>query len=482
MKELKKLKWPIDVVSVHLYPASTGTPADRVELHQAGQGRHEEVQGAGQQAAVGHRDQLRHRRPRLGQPRQEHRGPDRGGLGRPRPTSTTSSTASVAPTGTTGSRTPTSSASRCTTAPSAPSATRRRATGSSGAFYSCTDGRREHLPARRQRHSEGGRLGRQGLRYLYGARECDHHVRCAQPVHAGDPGVASDDWKHAAMVRNTRKLVAIAATVAAVSLTGDGLLVRRIRPRARRARRRPPRDRRHRPPRACPPSLVGMHVEGAEAGAWPSAPFGALRLWDNGTAWSQIELEPGVYKWDNLEGVLENAQSKGMTDILMVLGTTPEWNAKKISPDDYPQPGAASAPKDLDGVGRLGHRGRHPLQGPHLRVPDLERGQPQELLERHSRGDGRPHEARLRHHQGDRPRGPRRVRVAVDPAHRPVRQVLPGLPRRARGQGLADRRGRHPHLPVRRRRPRRARRWSSRPSGRTSRRPAPPSCRCGTPS
>ena len=96
------------------------------------------------------------------------------------------------------------------------------------------------------------------------------------------------------------------------------------------------------------PSLVGMHVEGAEAGAWPSAPFGALRLWDNGTAWSQIELEPGVYKWDNLEGILENAQSKGMTDILMVLGTTPEWNAKKVSPDDYPQPGAASAPKDLE--------------------------------------------------------------------------------------------------------------------------------------
>ena len=100
-------------------------------------------------------------------------------------------------------------------------------------------------------------------------------------------------------------------------------------------------------PNGVPASLVGMHVEGAEAGAWPSAPFGALRLWDNGTAWSQIELEPGVYKWDNLEGVLENAESKGMTDILMVLGTTPEWNAKKVSPDDYPQPGAASAPKDL---------------------------------------------------------------------------------------------------------------------------------------
>ena len=96
-----------------------------------------------------------------------------------------------------------------------------------------------------------------------------------------------------------------------------------------------------------PASLVGMHIEGAEAGAWASAPFGALRLWDNGTAWSQIELEPGVYKWDNLEGILENAEAKGMKDILMVLGTTPEWNAKTVGDADYPQPGAASAPKDL---------------------------------------------------------------------------------------------------------------------------------------
>ena len=37
-----------------------------------------------------------------------------------------------------------------------------------------------------------------------------------------------------------------------------------------------------------PANLVGMQVEGVEVEAWPSAPFGALRLWDNGTAWSQI--------------------------------------------------------------------------------------------------------------------------------------------------------------------------------------------------
>lgn len=100
-------------------------------------------------------------------------------------------------------------------------------------------------------------------------------------------------------------------------------------------------------PNAIPASTIGMHVEGAEGGAWPSAPFGAIRLWDNGTAWSQIETSPGQFKWDNLDGVVDNATSKGMTDILMVLGTTPEWNAKKVNPDDYPQPGAASAPKDL---------------------------------------------------------------------------------------------------------------------------------------
>ena len=46
-------------------------------------------------------------------------------------------------------------------------------------------------------------------------------------------------------------------------------------------------------PNAIPRSVVGMHIEGVEGGAWASAPFGALRLWDNGTGWSQIELAKG---------------------------------------------------------------------------------------------------------------------------------------------------------------------------------------------
>ncbi len=95
------------------------------------------------------------------------------------------------------------------------------------------------------------------------------------------------------------------------------------------------------------PTIVGMHIEGAEGGAWAAAPFGALRMWDNGTAWSQIELAKGEFKWGNIDGLLENAASKGMTDIMMVLGTTPEWAAKALNDADYPQPGAASAPKNM---------------------------------------------------------------------------------------------------------------------------------------
>ncbi len=98
---------------------------------------------------------------------------------------------------------------------------------------------------------------------------------------------------------------------------------------------------------AVPASMVGLHIEGVEGGAWASAPFGALRLWDNGTAWSQIELAKGKFKWDNIEGSLENAESKGLTDIMLVLGTTPEWAAKEINSTDYPQPGAASAPANM---------------------------------------------------------------------------------------------------------------------------------------
>lgn len=103
-------------------------------------------------------------------------------------------------------------------------------------------------------------------------------------------------------------------------------------------------------PTRIPAAIAGMHVAGVQDGAWPDAnvPFGSLRLWDSGTGWSQIETSPGRYDWTPLDEALANAQENGIDDILLVLGTTPAWNAKRVKAGDYPAPGAASAPKDMD--------------------------------------------------------------------------------------------------------------------------------------
>jgi len=99
-----------------------------------------------------------------------------------------------------------------------------------------------------------------------------------------------------------------------------------------------------------PAAISGLHVAGVQDGDWPDAnvPFGSLRLWDSGTSWSQIETSPGQYQWTLLDNSVDTAEKNGVDDILLVLGSTPAWNAKRVVAGDYPAPGAASAPKDLD--------------------------------------------------------------------------------------------------------------------------------------
>ena len=103
------------------------------------------------------------------------------------------------------------------------------------------------------------------------------------------------------------------------------------------------------PSRTIPATITGMHVAGVQDGAWPDAnvPFGSLRLWDSGTSWSQVEAEKGTYNWALLDRAVDNAEKHGIKDILLVLGSTPTWNAKRVKVGDYPVPGAASPPKDL---------------------------------------------------------------------------------------------------------------------------------------
>ena len=146
------------------------------------------------------------------------------------------------------------------------------------------------------------------------------------------------------MVRHRNKLISAAAVIAAATLTLSACGGSSSSGEATAS----PSASETTAANAVPAALIGMQVEGVEGESWPSAPFGALRLWDNGTAWSQIELKKGEFKWDNLDHAVANAEAKGMTDILQVLGTTPTWAASKVSEGEYPPiPGAASAPKDL---------------------------------------------------------------------------------------------------------------------------------------
>jgi polysaccharide biosynthesis protein PslG len=98
-----------------------------------------------------------------------------------------------------------------------------------------------------------------------------------------------------------------------------------------------------------PAAVTGMHVAGVQAGAWPDSnvPFGTLRLWDSGTAWSQVEATKGRYDWTSLDRAVATAERHKVSDILLVLGSTPTWNAQKVGAADYPVPGAASPPRSV---------------------------------------------------------------------------------------------------------------------------------------
>ena len=66
-----------------------------------------------------------------------------------------------------------------------------------------------------------------------------------------------------------------------------------------------------------------------------------------GTQWSAIEAVKGTYDWTLLDRAVANAESHNVKDILLVLGSTPTWNAKRVTAGDYPVPGAASPPKSV---------------------------------------------------------------------------------------------------------------------------------------
>lgn len=87
------------------------------------------------------------------------------------------------------------------------------------------------------------------------------------------------------------------------------------------------------PAQAATPRLNARFFGGADSQpigdgptGWPRGPVGAIRLWDTGVAWNQIELHKGVFDFTRLDAILATAQSHHARPLL-VLGQTPRFYA-----------------------------------------------------------------------------------------------------------------------------------------------------------
>lgn len=81
------------------------------------------------------------------------------------------------------------------------------------------------------------------------------------------------------------------------------------------------------------PSFFGIHDGSFQA--YGRVEFGAVRLWDTGTTWRQIETSPGHYSWTRLDSLVSAAQEHGIR-VMLVLGMTPAFYAdsRTVPPTD----------------------------------------------------------------------------------------------------------------------------------------------------
>jgi len=93
------------------------------------------------------------------------------------------------------------------------------------------------------------------------------------------------------------------------------------------------------------PEQFGLHVAAMGAGATPGVSVGAVRLWDAGVRWDQVQPKKGKYQWAALDSAVAAAERAGASEILYVLGSTPKWAASRFSGTDLYGPGTASLPK-----------------------------------------------------------------------------------------------------------------------------------------
>ncbi len=78
---------------------------------------------------------------------------------------------------------------------------------------------------------------------------------------------------------------------------------------------------------AVPATLFGMHINSSSS-LWPTVPVGSLRLMDDATAWPFLNgSTQGTYTWSNLDNWLSLAKAHGVTDLMYLMGRTPNWSS-----------------------------------------------------------------------------------------------------------------------------------------------------------
>jgi hypothetical protein len=99
------------------------------------------------------------------------------------------------------------------------------------------------------------------------------------------------------------------------------------------------------PAAPVPNTLFGVTINSG-MGVMPSFRVGAVRLWDSGTRWSEIQAARGEFDWSVLDRQVSAAGNAGLP-ALFVLGGTPRWAnpAGPIGP--YPDDSTPAPPNDL---------------------------------------------------------------------------------------------------------------------------------------
>jgi hypothetical protein len=114
------------------------------------------------------------------------------------------------------------------------------------------------------------------------------------------------------------------------------------------------------PGSSLPATFFGMHMHTGVLGQqpWPVDSFNGLRLWNTGTAWSEINTSDQTYDWTMFDEWLTAADAHGISNLLYTFARTPAWAS--WHPGDTTcayGPGQCWPPRDLnsDGTGTNQH-------------------------------------------------------------------------------------------------------------------------------